>query len=324
MIYFFLCILVAAAVDADVRRLLMGRKVLLAVIIAAACLAPNLYWNATNGMTTFSHTVDNATGAGAKFSLVKLLEFVGAQFAIAGPVLFAVFLIGLVRGPYRGMRASDRLLLCFSVPILALVTGVAFVTGAHPNWAAPALIAVIILATAWLLRYRAYGWMTASFVFAGLMQIMLLAGDTMATQITLPGLRNPDLYERTLGWKKLALAAGSHARDNGARTVAAERREDVASLSYNLRNAPFDIRAWLREDSTGDYFEMRRPMDASAPEPIVLLTQCPHLERLQTHYADVQRLAPIRVQTGPTMTRNYEAFLLVGRIGNPRPLAPCR
>ena len=77
--------------DADIRRLLISRKFLLAVMVAAACLAPNLYWNATNGMTTFSHTVDNAAGAGAKFGLMKCWKFVAAQFAIAGPVLFGVF-----------------------------------------------------------------------------------------------------------------------------------------------------------------------------------------------------------------------------------------
>jgi len=324
MAYFFLCLAVAAVFEADVRRLVARHTFLIALLVAAICLAPNLYWNATNGMATFSHTVDNATGSGAQFSLRKMLSFIAVQFAIAGPVLFGAFLISIVRSRYDGMNLSDRLLLCFSLPILAAVSAVAFVTGAHPNWAAPALIAVIVLATAQLVRHNAYGWLAASFIFAGLVQIALLTGDAIATQITVPGLRKPDLYERTLGWKDLALAAASRAHDNGALTIAAERREDVASLVYNLRNEPFNIRAWLREDSTGDYFEMRYPMGQSAPEPIVLLTQCSKLERLQTQFSEVRRLEPIRASSGPTMSRTYNAFLLAGRFGSLHPLAPCR
>jgi 4-amino-4-deoxy-L-arabinose transferase-like glycosyltransferase len=325
MAYFFMCLAAAAVFEGDVRRLVMSRTFLIALLVAAICLAPNLYWNATNGMATFKHTVDNAAGSGTQFRLRKLLAFIAIQFAIAGPVLFGAFLIAVARRRRNeSMHPSDRLMLYFSLPILAIVSVVAFATGAHPNWAAPALVAVVVVATAWLLRRRAYGWLAASFIFAGLMQIALLAGDSIAGQITVPGLRKPDLYERTLGWKDLAFAAASRARDNGARTIAAERREDVASLAYNLRGEPFDIRAWLREDSTGDYFEMRYPMGPDAQEPIVLLTQCPDFGRLQVQYSEVRRLETIRASSGPTTSRTYRAFLLAGRIGALRPLSPCR
>ena len=75
-----------------------------ASLIAAIVVAPNILWNIDNGLATFRHTGDNIQGGGLAFDPLKGLEFVAAQFAVFGPVVFAVLLLAFVR---IGSRADE-------------------------------------------------------------------------------------------------------------------------------------------------------------------------------------------------------------------------
>ena len=75
-----------------------------------------------------------------RFNPLRGLEFVASQFAVFGPVIFSVLLIVCVRMFKPDISRADRLMLCFAIPTLALVTVTAFVTRANANWAAPAFI----------------------------------------------------------------------------------------------------------------------------------------------------------------------------------------
>ncbi len=152
MAYFFLGVALAAFVDERVR-LLMRRPVWwVAVALALLLLAPNVAWNAANDFATIRHTGDNIEGSGVRFSIFGGLEFVAAQFGVMGPILFAVFLVLLVRPSWIAFEKADRLMIAFALPPLVLVTIVGFVTKAFANWAAPSIISLTIVAVAMLVR----------------------------------------------------------------------------------------------------------------------------------------------------------------------------
>src|SRR5690606_1496594 len=126
MVYFLLCGTVWLAVDRDSRWLLRDRRLIASVGVAALLIMPNIGWNLSNGLVTFSHTADNANWTGELVHPVRALEFFGAQFGVFGPLVFGA-LIWITLSALRH-RAPDpqRMLLAFSLPVVILILVQAF------------------------------------------------------------------------------------------------------------------------------------------------------------------------------------------------------
>ena len=99
-----------------------------------------------------------------------------------------------------------------------------------------------------------------------------------------------------------------------------DTRAEVASLLYYWRDQPEQILAWpTTEDLPG--FDLKRGLTAAAPQPVLFVTQCQNVERLQRFYAKVTPLG-IFVPDDP-VPRGFAAFALEAPLGPIRPLAPC-
>lgn len=120
-------------------------------LAALAVIAPNLAWNAANDFATIAHVGENARLDGPLFSPTDLLEFFGAQFGVIGPVFFGA--LGLVLWRARTLWAEPRwrFLMWLTFPLLFVMLTQAFLSRAHPNWAAPAYVPGAILAAAILI-----------------------------------------------------------------------------------------------------------------------------------------------------------------------------
>ena len=323
MVYFLLGVALAAWFDIDARRLLRRPEFWVAMAIALLIIAPNIIWNIENGLATLRHTGKNIQGRGIDFNPLHALEFIAAQFAVLGPVVFTVFLMASFRVMAPDLDRADRMMLAFAIPPLALVTTMAFFTRVNANWAAPSGISAIVVATAILVRWKAWRWLVLSLAIGLIAQLGLLIGDAKARTLHLPWLAKGDLYSRTLGWHALADEAGQFARRVGARTIIAERRRDVAALLYYRRQQPEKIVTWRHSHVPLDHFEMSRPLDETSPQPLILITECASNARLSTDFATVEPLGSFSVKTGPTSVRTYFAFKLDDRRGPIGALGPC-
>jgi 4-amino-4-deoxy-L-arabinose transferase-like glycosyltransferase len=323
MIYFVLGMALAALFDDDARRLLRTPAPWLAFLIAAVVVAPNILWNIENGLATFRHTGDNIQGAGLEFDPRKGFEFILAQFAVFGPVVFGGLLLALARIASSAIGRADRLMLAFAIPPLALVTAVGFVTRALANWAAPAFLSAAIVVVAILIRRGAWKWLAASLAIGVTLQVLALAGDAAAKRISVPGLANGDVYHRTLGWRALGERAGTLARRVGARAIVSDQRDEVASLLYYWRDQPEQVLVWPKGLVPDHHFELTRALTDAAPQPILFVSRCPHGGRLAAQFASVEPLGSFEAPTGPTTARTYYAFKLDARQGSIRPLGWC-
>jgi 4-amino-4-deoxy-L-arabinose transferase-like glycosyltransferase len=321
MVYFLLGIAIASVIDRDARTLLRSRSLWLALPIALIIIAPNILWNIDNGFATFRHTGDNIQGGGLAFNPLKGLEFIAAQFIVFGPIVFAVLLWAFRR--IGSLSREDRLMLIFALPPLVLVTATGFVTRALANWAAPAFISAAVVVVAILVRGKAWKWLTASLAVGVVAQVALLTGDTIATRLNLPGLANGDLYHRTLGWRELGGLAGVLARQAGARTIVGEARDDVASLSYYLRDRPEQVLSWPHTSEPDHQFDLTRALSEAAPLPILFVSRCAATARLAAQFTSVEPLGSFAAPTGPTTARLYYAFKLDGWRAPMRPLGGC-
>ncbi len=324
MIYFILCAVFAACIDRDARVLWTRPQILIALVIATAIVAPNIYWNLANDLATLRHTGDNVTGDGFGFAPWHVLEFLGSQFVVAGPLVFAAFIFILIRFRDAAADPADRLMLAFAIPPLALIVALSFVRSAHGNWAAPAMPAMTILAVAWWLRTDRWRWLAASLAIGIAVQTVLLIGDANAYRIAIPMLgTKSDIYARTLGWRGLGERGGELARREHTPTVAAEGRAETAALIYYLRKEPVRVASWPAAQIPEHHFDMTRALDASAAEPVLFISSCPIADRLVRNYDDITILGPIAISTGLTTTRTHFAFKLAKRRDAIQPLGPC-
>jgi 4-amino-4-deoxy-L-arabinose transferase-like glycosyltransferase len=324
MIYFVMSALCAALVDREARAVLIRGQTWVALLIAVLILSPNISWNIANGFVTVRHTGDNISGAGVQFQPSSAAEFLGAQFAVAGPIVFATFIVFFFRMRRAGITRPDRLMLAFALPTLALITALSFFRGANANWAAPALLSVTVLAAAsWARRGERYA-LTATLVIGAIVQAALLVGDAHAYRVSIAALgRNADIYRRTLGWRELGIRAAALARANGTPTVAAEGRYEVAELLYYLRNEPVRTLSWPISGIPGHQFDLTRALDNSAAEPVLFVSQCPETRRLGRFFDKVEPLEKIEIRSGLVTRREFHAFKLAGRRQPIGPLGGC-
>ena len=324
MIYFALGVACAAWLDRDARELLRRPQTWVAFAVAGLILSPNIYWNVANQFATLKHTGENITGAGLHFRPPEALAFLGSQFAVAGPLVFAAFLLISVQAVGGKAPRQDKLMLAFAIPPLVLVFALSFFRGANANWAAPAVLSMTVLVVAWWLRNGYRGWMIASLAVGVIVQAALLVGDTYADRISIAALgRNSDIYQRSLGWRRLGDEVVQLARAHGAQTVAAEGRAEQAALTYYLRNEPLAVVAWARGAQARSQFDLTQALDDAAKEPVLLFTGCPSVPRLARFYANVTPLPRLAVPTGPQSNRRYAVFKLTGRHHPIEPPGPC-
>jgi 4-amino-4-deoxy-L-arabinose transferase-like glycosyltransferase len=324
MAYFVPGVALAAFTDEGTRKLLRRPAPWLAVAIAAIIFAPNVVWNVANDLATFKHTGLNIAGDGFELSIGKGLEFILSQFVVIGPVVFGIFLVLLVRIPWRNLPRADRLLMSFATPPLVLVTVVAFAHGANGNWAAPAFVPAAVVATAVMVRRKLWGLVAASLCIGLAAQALLAVGDAMADRLTLPLLgKNADIYRRTMAGHSLGLSVGDLARRYETPTVVAEEHYELSLLLYYLRNEHRQAYLWPSGAAPESYYDAEYVLPNEAPRPILFMSQCPVAARLGQYFDEAEPLGQFEASTGPTSARVYFAFKLDRPRGPIGPPAKC-
>ncbi len=190
-------------------------------------------------------------------------------------------------------------------------------------WAAPSAIAMTILATAVLVMEDRRRWLMASVVIGLVVQAVLLIGDHIADRVTIPGIRNGDVYARTMGWHRLGDDVAVTAKAHGAHGIAADTRDLVSSLIYYTRDSGLPVFAWPPSIVPSHEFDISRPLKATSPAPILFVTECPLPARLTAQFGSVTSLGPVTMVRGPTSRRSFSLFLLDQPKGALGPLAGC-
>jgi len=86
------------------------RELWLGLGLAVITVSPNIVWNATNGFVTLRHAGGNVIGEPIEPSVIRPLEFLAAQFAVFGPVVFGLAVVAIMllacRAIAHGMALS--------------------------------------------------------------------------------------------------------------------------------------------------------------------------------------------------------------------------
>lgn len=295
MAYFLLCILVHALSSSEARRQIRDNagRLLIALLLGAACILPNVFWNASNGWATLGHTADNAHWQGIVLHFDELGDFLAAQLGVFGPIFLPVLLLTLPRSRamLSGLPEAARFLLAFSLPILIVISVQALLSRANANWAATAYPAACVLVTAWLLGSAR----RKLFLYASILLHAVVALGFYAMVI------NPDLAPRGMakklgeleGWTETAQVVQEHLATYETDILLMDNRLMTASMAYALRNTDVRIRAWNHDVKIDHHYEMAwLYQPAQDGERVLLLT--PHgTEPYAEAFASVTALPPI-------------------------------
>ena len=263
-LYFAIGVILAAILRRD-QRIGWGHA---GAMVLAFCIviSPNIVWNLSHGLTTFSHTADNVGWVRRENPLVGLnlpglATFFFSQFAVMGPVVFAALLASFARPKHCQALAA------FAIPALVIVCVQAFLDKAYANWAVAAYFAGVILAMAVLEQYPRLR--LASLAVNGMVCLIL------PLLVIFPTIQQNDtpLLARQLGRADLSrqiIALADHA---GKVPIYADNRDVLADLFYTGRNSGLMVYAPRPIGRPQNHYEQRYPLPQGLTGLILMVTK---------------------------------------------------
>lgn len=192
------------------RRHLLSGWFLAGLLLVALSLLPMLAWNLRHGWVTVAHNASHL-GARAGFRLAPqyLVELLGAQAGLIGPVLLVLASAALYRVFRRRQEDCGLAFLAFAaLPLALLVLALSLTKRVYANWPVPVFLSAVPLAVLWLgdaRRTAAYGaWFGRSLLLNGALMIIALTAVS-GIDLGLPAERSP--MKKLVGWSELGVEA---------------------------------------------------------------------------------------------------------------------
>lgn len=315
MAYWLVSALLFLLAFRDERRHL--RRFFAAVALALIIYAPNFVWNLAHSFVSYRHTRDNASLHGSLVHPDSFLEFFVSQFAVFGPLLFAVLLL-IVIGMRRSLAERRAALLAtFALPTLVMMLIVSFLSRAQPNWSAPTYVAATVLVVAWLLARGRQAIITASVVLhvAAAVVLLELHDALQAFGYELPAKYEP--LHRLRGWHSLGQTVGRMLIEHPGVHLMADDREDMAALIYYVLPHPFDALKWngIWDDVDGgvhDQFDLTANPAQYVGQDFLLVSRRSDIDDILARFASAGPVDHVIIPLGGGQARNYTVRLLYG------------
>ena len=222
-VYFLICSAVLFVFDKKIREKigLNLKGILFFIFISFVIIFPNMLWNYSNNWITFSHTADNVNFENYNLNIFRGFEFLLIQLLMLGPFIFIGFLINI-----KNFKIDFKtiFLLSFSLPIIIIVFVESVLVRANANWAAPALISLLILFFNSIKKHKPLI-INTNFFFN--LALGFLFFVTIATSTPLK------IFDRISGIKEFSLEVLSI---TDGKTLVVNDRMLFSNLSYELKD----------------------------------------------------------------------------------------
>jgi 4-amino-4-deoxy-L-arabinose transferase-like glycosyltransferase len=308
MAYFLIGTVLACATFREHRWFLTSPYLFAATLPAGLLVMPNLAWNMANGWATVAHVGQNANLGGSLFHPSEVMDFLGEQAGVFGPLLLVALAwrtIQLIRG-----KADRRegWLLCFCLPVLAIVTVQALLSRANANWAATAYVSATIVVAGWAVT-RARLWVPKISVGLHVAAAVVVA----LFFLDLPGIEPPvksDPLRRMRGWPETAAQVAAALEEHPNRILLTDDRKTMASLLYYLRNTPWKPVMWDYDGHPDHHYELTARYQPRSGESVFLVAKWDEPRPILEQYQSTARLPPARASIGAGRERVLHLFTL--------------
>lgn len=231
----------------------------LAVLLAAALLSPNLWWNWQHDFPTFRHTAEITRLNERHWNPAELGEFLAAQVLSFGPLL-TLGLLAAIAGLRRSMAdLRYRSLALMTLPLLLLVCFQAATGRANGNWAAPIFIGGLLLTVAHLAQGGRWRFLAAAVALNAIIMVGAYHWPDLArwSGKELSGRNDP--YKRARGWQDFAQAVAPYLAAHPDAVLLADDRDILAELAYALGLR--DLASWNPEGHVMDHYQLTTRME---------------------------------------------------------------
>jgi 4-amino-4-deoxy-L-arabinose transferase-like glycosyltransferase len=254
--------------DRITRQQLIGwRDFGLALIAFSLAASPTIIWNFANEFSTVRHLSDNASISHQSASIFGIFQFIGAQFAVVGPVMFLFMATAAVR---QWHDRKTKLLVWMSAPVLSLMIVQSYLSEANANWAMTAFPALTMLAAGWLskIQKRRY-----SIIAIGVNFVLSL----LVLSVTVAGSMGPltpksDPLRRLRGWQLLAADIVPHIATHDASVIIADRRATASLLNWHFYGTNLKILVHDIDGIPSNHFEANHSWSPQAGRRLIALT----------------------------------------------------
>ncbi len=292
------------------RRIFVHPGLWAAIALACLIVLPNILWNWAHDFPTLRHTADITHVDGLNDKNGNLSEFLLAQAGSLGPGFALAFLGGLFLAWRKRRDGRYQFLLAFSVPLLAIVIIQASRSEANGNWAAPALLAALLLATKFLARLRNQSWWL---IAIGLNLVLMFGAYHLGDFYRISGkiqTAKMDPLKRAKGWDALAEAIRPYLVAHPDAVMLTEDRTMMAHMLYQFRDLAPDHAAWTPGTHPADHYQLTTPLDDSPHSRPYLLISRDDNQALLERFASSTRLARISIEIEPGLKREASIWLL--------------
>ena len=247
----------------------------LGALVAVLVFSPNVWWNFTHGMPTFSHTADISQGS-ERYGLHwdALLTFWGEQLLVGSPVLVVGLCFWLLQRRWR-LNEDAWFLTAFAVPMLMVISLQALSARSNANWAAPAYVAVTLIGMLYIWNNSRIA-LTILFGSHALFAAVLYHFDTLVAQpLNLPPGVHSDPYWAMRNWPDFNQAIqtrleGKLPRD--AWRIASDDRAVLAQVQAQLRLPAGAALGWQHQAQPQNHFDQRFRLPTELNQPVLLIT----------------------------------------------------
>lgn len=325
MVYFLVGMALVILFSRSAHTFARTQKALITLGIVGLFLVPNIIWNLQNEFSTVSHTAANANWSNSAFRLENILDFLGDQMALFGPILFTALLavIGAIIYHFAKSRRhhiDDRhlVLLAFILPPLLIVISQSFISRAHGNWAAVAYPAATVLVVHVLIQgWKRYVLYTATAVHA----IFALGFYVLATNLSLIDQLNLDnAFKRVRGWPELVDIVSETSRDNALYTLLFDDRMVLTEYLYYGRpdrtNHETNAFIWDQDGHPGNHYELTRALKEPTREPLLLVSRDETPDNILPAFDHVEFLKEVEVSKGDDRKRRVYLYIVHGFPGH--------
>lgn len=310
---FAVSVLLHLLVTPPLRAQFRNFKLYAAALIAFAVFAPNLAWNARHGWPTLHHTEQIshlASDAGLHWN--HLGGFLAGQFALLGPVFGIAWLAQLLI--LRKTWIADprlRMLACFALPFLGIISLQALLGRANANWGAMSYASGIVFIVALLLNRGHRRWLFAGIAVNVALTTVAYHYDFFAHAAGVPLTAKTDVYKRVRGWAELGRQAGVLSAQYPQALLLGDSRDLLAELEYYVSPHPLDAVLWNPFRVIDSHYALTTTMDDKLGRNFLYFTHEVKLDdALVLSFDAVEALPPLHVTLHPDYALDFHVWHL--------------
>lgn len=222
---------------------------------------------------------------------------------------------------YLASMSSYRFLWALSIPLLLVAVVQAFYADAHVNWAAPAMIGLIMLVASRLSQplvplaaARPNKWLAAVLVSNLVLTSLVLhakdiVGDSLPSKL--------DIMVRMRGWQE-AYDKLSPVMDEptiAGLPVLADKRLLLTQTAYHWRQHKFTLLAWNPKGLRLDHYQLTQSLSNKVGQDMVLVSDEANPTAILQRFAIVKKMSQVIVPTGSDRHLELHVFFLRGFLG---------